>query len=34
MSADLSAPTWHKSSHSGGNTGDCVEISLVTSRDS
>jgi Domain of unknown function (DUF397) len=34
MSADLSATTWHKSSRSGGNTGDCVEVGLVTSRDS
>jgi hypothetical protein len=34
MNTDLSAPNWRKSSHSGGSTGDCVEIGVVTSRDS
>jgi hypothetical protein len=33
-SVDLSVAGWRKSSRSGGQTGDCVEISVVTSRDS
>lgn len=28
-SVDLSAAQWSKSSHSGGSTGDCVEIAPV-----
>lgn len=34
MNMDLSAVDWRKSRHSGGSTGDCVEIGVVTSRDS
>jgi hypothetical protein len=34
MNVDLSAVDWRKSRHSGGESGDCVEIGLVTSRDS
>jgi uncharacterized protein DUF397 len=26
--ADLSGAVWHKSSRSGGNGGDCVEVAL------
>jgi hypothetical protein len=33
-SVDLSVAGWRKSSRSGGQTGDCVEIGVVTSRDS
>ncbi|MDK1348912.1 DUF397 domain-containing protein [Streptomyces sp. 378] len=36
---DLDSATWHKSSHSGGSGGDCLEIadghpSLIPVRDS
>lgn len=30
----LSAATWRKSSHSIGNGGDCVELTVVESRES
>jgi Domain of unknown function (DUF397) len=33
-SVDLSVAGWRKSSRSGGDSGDCVEISVVTSYDS
>ncbi|WP_406566929.1 DUF397 domain-containing protein [Actinoallomurus rhizosphaericola] len=27
----MTADIWRKSSHSGGNGGDCVEVTVVTS---
>ena len=30
----MSAVTWHKSSHSGGNGGQCVELAVVEGRES
>jgi hypothetical protein len=32
-SVDLTAVRWSKSSHSGGESGDCVEIAVLTSAD-
>jgi hypothetical protein len=29
MSLELSAATWRKSSHSGGNGGNCVEMAFT-----
>jgi hypothetical protein len=29
MIPDLSTATWRKSSHSGGNGGECVELALA-----
>ncbi len=31
---DLTRITWRKSSHSGANGGDCVEVGAVAVRDS
>ncbi|MGH3185136.1 MAG: DUF397 domain-containing protein [Streptosporangiaceae bacterium] len=31
---DLSGATWHKSSYSGGNGGQCVEVAAIAGRDS
>ncbi|MFF4240970.1 DUF397 domain-containing protein [Actinomadura geliboluensis] len=27
---DLNTTTWHKSSHSGGNGGECIEVANLT----